>query len=51
MKLHTIRAKYVRTDVCMAMTIKSSIFWDAMPHSVIKFTDVTEEMHCLHLQG
>jgi hypothetical protein len=33
----------VRFEVLMAVTLKSTVFWDVTPCSLVKFSDVTEE--------
>jgi hypothetical protein len=35
--------KYVRFEILMAVPMKSTIFWDVTPCSLVKCTDISEE--------
>jgi hypothetical protein len=46
------KAKYIaRFEVAMLMSLKSAIFWDVMPCSLVKVYSYFKGMYCLHLHG
>jgi hypothetical protein len=42
---------HFRSEVLMAVTMKTTIFWDIMPSSVIHMNQCFRETFCLHQQG